>query len=178
VVGDDARQRAAQRRTGDGGGPLENSPYANPLGRWATGTTQLGAQRIQAGGHARAGHRRPSADPHVRREAPDGNQAHPAFGHGPHPCPFPAQETAEIIARTSVEVLRDRLPDTTLAVDESELVCAPTIMARGLLALPVVFRTCPGTVDPRLVAARPDSPSAPHRVTRSVTSEDRPRADS
>jgi cytochrome P450 len=117
----------------------EDSPFANSLGRWATRATRLGTQRIQIGDLLVVGLAAANADPHVRPDVADGNQAHLAFGHGSHRCPLPAQEIAETIARTSVEVLLDRLPDVALDVDPASLVWAPTIIARGLAALPVSF---------------------------------------
>jgi cytochrome P450 len=83
-----------------------------------------------------------NADPEVRPDpsaGPGGNQAHLTFGHGEHRCPFPAQELAEVISQTSVEVLLDRLPDLTLAVPADDLLWNPAIWVRGLTTLPVTF---------------------------------------
>lgn len=72
-------------------------------------------------------------------EAAEGNRAHLSFSHGEHRCPFPAQEAAEVIAATAVEVLLDRLPDLRLAVAEHALVWRPSAWVRALVALPVGF---------------------------------------
>jgi cytochrome P450 len=70
---------------------------------------------------------------------PVGNEAHMSFGHGEHGCPYPAPEVAEVIARTTVEVLLDRLPDLELAVPAETLVWRPSVWMRGLDRLPVTF---------------------------------------
>jgi cytochrome P450 len=62
-----------------------------------------------------------------------------SFGHGEHGCPFPAPELAEIMARTAVEVLLDRIPDVELAVPADSLQWRPSVWMRGLFALPVTF---------------------------------------
>ena len=67
------------------------------------------------------------------------NRAHMSFGHGEHGCPFPAPELAEVIARTAVEVLLDRIPDVQLAVAPDDLRWRPSLWMRGLFALPVRF---------------------------------------
>lgn len=68
-----------------------------------------------------------------------GNRAHLSFGHGDHGCPFPAPELAEVIARTAIEVLLDRLPDIELAVEPDELLWLPSFWVRRLASLPVRF---------------------------------------
>jgi len=85
-------------------------------------------------------------DPHVRAHlvddtepAHEGNSAHFAFSHGEYRCPFPAQQIAEIIARTGIEVLLDRLPDLDLAVPPQNLVRRPSPFLRGMTSLPVHF---------------------------------------
>jgi cytochrome P450 len=86
-----------------------------------------------------------NTDPHVRQhlgvntEAPAGNSAHFAFSYGEYRCPFPAQQIAEIIASTSIEVLLDRLPDLDLAVPPQNLVRRPSVFQGGMTALPVRF---------------------------------------
>ncbi|CUU58922.1 Cytochrome P450 [Parafrankia irregularis] len=67
------------------------------------------------------------------------NSAHLSFGHGAHRCPFPAQEIAEVITRTAVEVLLDRLPNVRLAVPAGALAWRRTAWNRALTALPVRF---------------------------------------
>ena len=62
-----------------------------------------------------------------------------SFSHGEHRCPFAAQEIAELIAETAVEVLLDRLPDVALAAAEEALVWQATPWMRSLTALPVQF---------------------------------------
>ncbi len=85
-----------------------------------------------------------NADPYVRQQVSDaavytGNSAHFAFSHGEYRCPFPSQHIAEIIARTGIEVLLDRLPDIDLAVPAQNLVRRPSPFLRGMTSLPVVF---------------------------------------
>lgn len=87
-----------------------------------------------------------NTDPLIRQEAVSGgaghhaaNGSHLAFSHGEYRCPFPAQEIAETIARTAIEVILDRLPDLRLAVPAEELVRRPSAFLRGMNALPVRF---------------------------------------
>jgi cytochrome P450 len=114
-----------------------DTPTQNYLGRVATRDTALGGQRIRTGDLLVLGLAAANADPHVRPvEGTVGNRAMMSFGHGEHGCPYPAPELAEIIAKTSVEVLIDRLPDLVLA---EELDWRPSVWTRGLLRLPVTF---------------------------------------
>jgi cytochrome P450 len=125
----------------------EDTPTQNFAGRWATRDTSLGGQRIAAGDMVLLGLAGANADPAVRQPngaAAEGNRAHLSFSHGEHRCPFPAQEAAEVIAGTAIEVLLDRLPDLRLAVAESALVWRPSAWVRALVALPVGFT--PATV--------------------------------
>ncbi|MCC9309212.1 cytochrome P450 [Kitasatospora sp. RB6PN24] len=120
----------------------EDTPTQNFAGRWAIRDTQLGGQKIAAGDMLLLGFAGANADPAVRLpdgSAPEGNHAHMSFSHGEHRCPFPAQEAAEVIAATAVEVLLDRLPDLGLAVAEHALVWRPSPWVRALVALPVSF---------------------------------------
>ncbi len=120
----------------------EDTPTQNFAGRWATRDTRLGGQRIAAGDMVLLGFAGANADPAVRQAggAPaEGNHAHLSFSHGEHRCPFPAQEAAEVIAGTAIEVLLDRLPDLRLAVAEHALVWRPSPWVRALVALPVGF---------------------------------------
>jgi cytochrome P450 len=120
----------------------EDTPNQRSGGRWAVRTMQLGGQRIQAGDMVLLGFAAANADPQIRPDpaaGASGNQAHMSFSHGDHRCPFPAQEFAEIIAKTAVEVLLDRLPDVVLAVPPDALVWRPSMWLRGLSALPVEF---------------------------------------
>ncbi|WP_431772579.1 cytochrome P450 [Streptomyces cucumeris] len=127
----------------------EDTPTQNIAGRWATRDTVLGEQRIRAGDLLLLGFAAANADPEVRpdrRVSTEGNSAFLSFGHGSHRCPYPAQEIAEVIARTGVEVLLDRLPDLRLAVSAKALVWRPSPWMRGLSALPVEFTPAPGGV--------------------------------
>ena len=120
----------------------EDPPVANFTGRWAVRSSQLGAHRIQSGDMLMLGVAAANADPAIRPDlhgGTAGNRAHLAFGHGEHRCPMPAEELAEAIAETAVEVLLDRLPDITLAVSPHDLVWTPAVWVRGLTALPTRF---------------------------------------
>jgi cytochrome P450 len=113
------------------------TPTQNYLGRIATRDTRLGGQRIRAGDLLVLGLAAANADPQVRpEEGMTGNRAMMSFGHGEHGCPYPAPELAEIIAKTSIEVLIDRLPDLVLA---EELQWQSTVWTRGLRSLSVTF---------------------------------------
>ncbi|MCO6006830.1 cytochrome P450 [Actinoallomurus purpureus] len=118
----------------------ENAPVQAGLGRWATRDTQLGGRRIQAGDALLLGLAGANADPYVRpASGAPVNNAHMSFAHGSHGCPHPAPEIAEVIARTAVEVLLDRIPDVALAVPADELTWRSSFQMRGLLTLPVKF---------------------------------------
>ncbi|MEU6233211.1 cytochrome P450 [Kitasatospora sp. NPDC047058] len=120
----------------------EDTPTQIFAGRWATRDTQLAGQRIAAGDMVLLGFAGANADPLVRQpdgRPAEGNRAHLSYSHGEHGCPFPAQEAAEVIATTAIEVLLDRLPDLRLAVAEHALVWRPSAWVRGLVALPVSF---------------------------------------
>lgn len=120
----------------------EDPPNSNVLGRWATRPLELGTRLIQQGDLLVLSVAAANADSRVR---PDqgrplgGSQAHLAFGAGTHRCPYPAQDVAQVVARTAVEVLLDRLPDLALAVPAEQLAWQPTVIIRGLAALPVAF---------------------------------------
>ena len=125
----------------------EDGPTQILAGRWAARDTQLGGRPIRAGDMLLLGLGAANADPHMRQQlstkgspsAQGGNSAHLAFSHGEYRCPFPAQEIAEIIARTGIEVLLDRLPDLELAVSAEDLVRRPSAFLRGMTSLPVRF---------------------------------------
>ncbi|MET7366462.1 cytochrome P450 [Streptomyces sp. NPDC005566] len=124
----------------------EESPTQILAGRWAVRDTQLGGRTIRAGDMLLLGLGAANTDPLVRQVlGSDGatrhgsNSAHLAFSHGEYRCPFPAQEIAETIARTGIEVLLDRLPDLELTVAEKDLVRRPSAFLRGMNALPVRF---------------------------------------
>ena len=120
----------------------EETPTQNIAGRWTTRDTQIGGRRIQSGDLLVLSFAAANADPHIRPDQHSftgGNSAFLSFGHGSHRCPYPAQEIAEGIARTGIEVLLDRLPDVDLAVDAEELAWRPSPFLRGLETLPVTF---------------------------------------
>ncbi|WP_327250713.1 cytochrome P450 [Streptomyces sp. NBC_01244] len=124
----------------------EDTPTQNVAGRWTSRDTHLGGQRIAGGDLVLLGIGAANADPHVRTDAGEltgGNNAFFSFGHGEHRCPFPAQEVAEVIARTGIEVLLDRLPDVDLAVPAGDLARRPSPWLRGLTALPVTYTPTP-----------------------------------
>lgn len=125
----------------------EDAPIQNAAGRWATRDTRLGGRVLRAGDLVLLGLQGANSDPRVRARGDaltGGNSAHFSFGHGAHRCPFPAQETAEVIARTGIEVVLDRLPDLDLAVPSAALSRRTSPWLRGLVELPVRFS--PGRV--------------------------------
>lgn len=119
----------------------QDTPTQNFIGRFAARDTRLGGQRVRAGDMLVLGLAAANSDPHVGHATDSAgvNRAQMSFGHGEHGCPYPAPELAEVIARTSIEVLLDRLPDLTLAVAPEALTWRPSIWMRGLTALPVTF---------------------------------------
>ncbi|RDI44993.1 cytochrome P450 [Nocardia mexicana] len=124
----------------------EDTPTQILAGRWAARDARLADKVIRAGDLLLLGLAAANADPHVRQHLGDaaepahtGNSAHFAFSHGEYRCPFPAQQIAEIIARTGIEVLLDRLPDIDLAVPAASLVRRPSPFLRGMTSLPVQF---------------------------------------
>ncbi|MET8811474.1 cytochrome P450 [Streptomyces sp. NPDC004549] len=124
----------------------EDTPTQNVAGRWAARDTHLGGRRVRAGDLLLLGLQGANSDPQVRTDASaltGGNNAHFSFGHGEHRCPFPAQEIAEVIARTGIEVVLDRLPDIDLAVPAESLTRRPSPWLRGLTELPVRFTPVP-----------------------------------
>lgn len=126
-----------------------DTPTQNVAGRWASRDTRLGGRSIKAGDLVLLGLAAANADPqvHIDNSAlTGGNGAHFSFGHGEHRCPFPAQEIAEVIARTAIEVLLDRLPDLDLAVPAESLTRRPSPWLRGLTELPVTFTPTPALV--------------------------------
>ncbi|MFV0129321.1 cytochrome P450 [Streptomyces sp. HMX112] len=123
-----------------------DTPSQNVAGRWASRDTHLGGRHIKAGDLLLLGLAAANADPQVHIDhtaLTGGNSAHFSFGHGEHRCPFPAQEIAEVIARTGIEVLLDRLPDLDLAVPADALTRRPSPWLRGLTDLPVTFTPTP-----------------------------------
>ncbi|MER5984513.1 cytochrome P450 [Streptomyces sp. NPDC001787] len=134
----------------------EDGPTQILAGRWAARDTHLGGRNIHRGDMLLLGLGAANADPHIRQQFPSqggrpgqgGNSAHLAFSHGEYRCPFPAQEIAETIARTGIEILLDRLPDLELAVPARDLVRRPSAFLRGMTALPVRFTPVRTTGDP------------------------------
>lgn len=120
-------------------------PVENVVGGFATADIELGGTWIARGDLVVLGLAAANGDPAVRSVSPDvsGNRAHLSFGLGPHACPYPAPDVAEVIARTAVEVLLDRLPDIELAVAPEELVWHRSVWLRGLTRLPVTFTPAP-----------------------------------
>ncbi|GGR98175.1 cytochrome P450 [Streptomyces aureoverticillatus] len=118
-----------------------DTPTQNFIGRWAVRDTQLGGRRIRAGDCLVLGLAAANADPQIWPGAQVGseNSAHLSFSNGEHRCPYPAPLLADVIARTAVETLLERLPDLVLSVDPAELTWRPSIWMRGLTALPVQF---------------------------------------
>ncbi|MEO3750644.1 cytochrome P450 [Streptomyces sp. B6B3] len=124
----------------------EDTPTQILAGRWAARDTSLGGRHVRAGDMLLLGLAGANGDPQVRQEGQPytgGNNAHFSFSHGEFRCPFPAQEIAEAIARTGIEVLLDRLPDLELAVSADQLVRRPSPFLRGMTALPVRFTPTP-----------------------------------
>jgi cytochrome P450 len=124
----------------------EDAPIQNAAGRWTTRDTRLGGRVLRAGDLVLLGLQGANSDPRVRTRGDaltGGNNAHFSFGHGEHRCPFPAQETAEVIARTGIEVVLDRLPDMDLAVPPASLSRRASPWLRGLVELPVRFSPGP-----------------------------------
>ncbi|WP_217145138.1 cytochrome P450 [Streptomyces sp. AC627_RSS907] len=118
-----------------------DTPTQNFIGRWAVKDVQLGGQRIRAGDCLVLGLAAANTDPQIWPEGHVGaeNAAHLSFSNGEHRCPYPAPLLADVMARTAVETLLERLPDLVLAVDPEELTWRPSVWMRGLSALPVRF---------------------------------------
>ncbi|MGR4879801.1 cytochrome P450 [Streptomyces sp. LARHCF249] len=142
----------------------DEPPLTTILGRWATGDTELGGQRIKAGDMLLLGLAAGNADPEIRPDlsAPvHGNRSHLAFSGGPHECP--GQDIGRAIADTGIDTLLARLPDLELGFAEDDLRWTSSLMSRHLVALPVRFTprgaTVTGTTPVPPEAAAP--PAAP-----------------
>ncbi|MDA0634770.1 cytochrome P450 [Nonomuraea sp. MCN248] len=122
----------------------KDPPAQNLPSRYAAQDCELAGRRIRRGDMIVISLVGANADPQVRQGHAMANRAHLAFGHGEYSCPFPAPELAEIISKTAVEVLLDRLPDVRLAVAPEELRWRRNIWNRMLSALPVVFTPAMG----------------------------------
>ncbi|MFD7751870.1 cytochrome P450 [Streptomyces sp. NPDC059757] len=118
-----------------------DTPTQNFIGRWAVRDTQLGGRQIRAGDCLVLGLAAANTDPQIWPEAHVGaeNAAHLSFSNGEHRCPYPAPLLADVMARTAVETLLERLPDLVLSVEPETLTWRPSIWMRGLTALPVQF---------------------------------------
>ncbi|GAA3310435.1 cytochrome P450 [Streptomyces cinereospinus] len=118
-----------------------DTPTQNFIGRWAVRDTQLGGRLIREGDCLVLGLAAANTDPQIWPEAHVGaeNSAHLSFSNGEHRCPYPAPLLADVMARTAVETLLERLPDLVLAVDAAELTWRPSVWMRGLTTLPVRF---------------------------------------
>ncbi|MFI7241909.1 cytochrome P450 [Streptomyces qinglanensis] len=124
----------------------EDTPTQNIAGRWTTRDTRLAGRHIPAGDLLMLSFAAANGDPQIRPDRTvftGGNSAFLSFGHGEHRCPYPAQDLAEGIARTGIEVLLDRLPDLDLAVSPQALVWRASPFLRGLAALPARFTPTP-----------------------------------
>ncbi|MGH3171316.1 MAG: cytochrome P450, partial [Trebonia sp.] len=128
----------------------KDPPVQNVLGRWATRDCELGGRRIREGDLVILGLAGANADPQVRPDSfseAGANRAHMSFAHGEHSCPEGGADMAEIIARTAVEILLDRAPDTELAVAPGALQWRPSMGPRGLTSLPVTFTPATAAAD-------------------------------
>ncbi|QDY75723.1 cytochrome P450 [Streptomyces qinzhouensis] len=133
-----------------------DTPTQLATGRRARRDTQLGGRRIRAGDRLVPALAAANTDPGIWPDGRAGaeNTAHLSFGGGVHRCPYPAPLLADVIARTAIETLLERLPDTVLATEATEApeaagtagaakaaepVWRPSVRARGLVTLPVRF---------------------------------------
>ncbi|MER8002156.1 cytochrome P450 [Streptomyces sp. NPDC095613] len=118
-----------------------DTPTQNFVGRWAVRDTQLGGRHIKAGDCLVLGFAAANTDPQIWPEGHVGaeNSAHLSFSNGEHRCLYPGPLLADVIARTAIETLLERLPDVVLAVEPEELTWRPSIWMRGLTSLPVRF---------------------------------------
>ncbi|GAA0667189.1 cytochrome P450 [Kitasatospora atroaurantiaca] len=115
-------------------------PLSAIPGRWATGDTELGGQKIKEGDLLLLGLAAGNVDPAVRPDLTTplyGNRSHLAFSSGPHECP--GQDIGRAIAETGIDILLTRLPDLQLAVPEDELRWTSAWLSRHLAGLPVRF---------------------------------------
>lgn len=120
----------------------KNTPTQNFIGRWSVQSCELGGRLIQQGDLLVLGLAAANCDPRLNTGdlgIHATNQAQMSFGHGEHGCPFPAPEVAELIARTAVESLLDRLPDVRMGVEPEQLRWRPSVWMRGLFELPARF---------------------------------------
>ncbi|MFF5475798.1 cytochrome P450 [Streptomyces sp. NPDC012935] len=118
-----------------------NSPPLAVLpGRFAASDVELGGHRIEEGDLLVLGLAPGNLDPEVRPDpgvSVQGNQAHLAFGSGPHECP--GQNIGMSIIEVGVDVLLHRLPGMRLAVPPEELTSTASTWMSLLDSLPVEF---------------------------------------
>ncbi|AYF77411.1 cytochrome P450 [Nocardia yunnanensis] len=76
-------------------------------------------------------------DPEIVGRHFTGNNAHLAWGTGPHACP--AQDVAYSVAQHAIDQLFDRLPELRLGRPADQLEWRPGPFHRSLASLPVVF---------------------------------------
>lgn len=133
----------------------DSPPLAAAPGRWATGDTELGGQRIKAGDMLVLGLAAGNVDPQIRPDLAEplyGNRSHLAFSSGPHECP--GQDVGRAIAEVGIDTLLTRLPDLQLGIDEEKLAWKSSWMSRHLAELPVEFTARrPKSNDPAAAAA-------------------------
>lgn len=129
-------------------GPLQGS-Y-----RMATTDTVVGGVAIEQGAHlflsigsADRDERQFSEADHLDLSRPNARR-HMAFGRGAHACVGSLLARAE--ARIALEALLARLDDIELVVDPDDLDYVPSVVARGLVSLPLRFT-------PRSTAQAPES---------------------
>ncbi|MGW6731158.1 cytochrome P450 [Streptomyces sp. NPDC055013] len=118
-----------------------NSPPLAVLpGRFAASDVELGGHRIEEGDLLVLGLAPGNLDPEIRPDlgvSVQGNQAHLAFGAGPHECP--GQNIGMSIIEIAVDVLLHRLPGLRLAVPPEELNSTASTWMSLLDSLPVEF---------------------------------------
>ncbi|WP_438494431.1 cytochrome P450 [Streptomyces asiaticus] len=119
-----------------------DSPVPNAIGRFAIRDTMLAGQRIRTGDLLVLGLAAANTDPLLWPDTTAGfagNNAYLSFTGGDYGCPAGAPELARIIAETAIEVLLDRVPDLTLAVEPEELEWIDSLWCRAPSSLPVTF---------------------------------------
>ncbi|MEU6063783.1 MULTISPECIES: cytochrome P450 [Streptomyces] len=118
-----------------------NSPPLAVLpGRFAASDVELGGHRIEEGDLLVLGLAPGNLDPEVRPDpgvSVHGNQAHLAFGAGPHECP--GQSIGQSMIEVAVDVLLHRLPGLRLALPADELTSTASTWESRLDRLPVEF---------------------------------------
>ncbi|EFL23666.1 putative cytochrome P450 [Streptomyces himastatinicus ATCC 53653] len=119
-----------------------DSPVPNVIGRFAIRDTVLGGQRIRAGDLLVLSLAAANMDPLLWPDTTAGfagNNAYLSFTGGDYGCPAGAPELAKNIAEMAIEVLVDRVPDLTLAVEPEELEWVDSLWCRAPSSLPVTF---------------------------------------